>query len=147
MHRGRELTDTAMSVVAAATIVKRFAQIIVLRQPITSKTAPVRIRPMPLQTERTPTRETAKASGALTDRERSFAKLMTELPTAAKNEIQRNANQNDGWVSICFEVKSFVVGSFAVVALEEIGKTTSGSGFFSRIPAKDKTTKSRRGKV
>ena len=100
MHSTKELTDTAVRVTVAAQIVKIFAEIIVLRQPITSKTAPVRMRPRPLHTESMPTRDTAKASGALTDRARSFAKLMTELPTAAKKEIHRNAIQNDGRQSI-----------------------------------------------
>ena len=80
----------------AAQIVSIFAHIIVLRRPIASKRAPVRIRPTPLHTESTPTSETANASGAFTESARSFAKLITELPTAAKKEIQIKASQKEG---------------------------------------------------
>ena len=106
MQRGSAFIDTASNVTAAAQIVRIFAQIIVLRHPIISKTAPVRMRPRPLHTESIPTRETARVSGAFTDRARSFAKLITELPTAARKDIQMNAIQKDGLQSICFDVKS-----------------------------------------
>ena len=65
-----------------------------------SKRAPVRIRPKPLHTESTPTRETANAYGAFTDSARSFAKLITELPTAAKKEIHIKASQKESLDSI-----------------------------------------------
>ena len=84
----------------AALMVSIFAQIMVLRRPIESKRAPVRIRPKPLHTESTPTSETANASGAFTDSARSLAKLITELPTAARNEIQIKASQKEGRESI-----------------------------------------------
>ena len=69
-----------------------------------SKRAPVMIRPMPLHTESTPTRDTANDSGALTDKARSFAKLITELPTAAKNEMHIKASQKEGRDNICKDV-------------------------------------------
>lgn len=94
---------TASSVTVAAPIVSIFAQIMVLRRPILSKRAPVRIRPKPLHTESTPTRDTANDSGAFTDSARSLAKLMTELPTAARKEIHIKANQKDGRDSIWME--------------------------------------------
>jgi hypothetical protein len=43
----------------------------------------------------------------LTDSAISFAKLITELPTAARNEMHKNVIQKDGWQSIFIEVKSF----------------------------------------
>jgi hypothetical protein len=103
-HITRESAYTATSVTAAAQMVKIFALSIVLRLPIASNTAPVIILPRPLHTESTPTRDTAKDSGALTDKARSLAKLITELPTAARNEMQINAIQNEGRHSICDEV-------------------------------------------
>ena len=96
IQRVREPMDTEIKVTKAAQMVRTLAQIIVLRLPITSKTAPVKIRPKPLQTESTPTRDTASASGASTERAKSLAKLITELPTAARNDIQINAIQNEG---------------------------------------------------
>ena len=77
-----------------------FEQIIVFRRPMASKRAPVRIRPNPLQTESTPTRDTASDSGAFTDSARSLAKLITELPTAARKEIHIKASQKEGRDSI-----------------------------------------------
>ena len=58
------------------------------------------IRPKPLHTERTPTRETANDSGAFTDSARSLAKLITELPTAARNDIHIKASQKEGRANI-----------------------------------------------
>ena len=84
----------------AAQIVSMLEQIIVLCRPILSKRAPVRIRPKPLQIESTPTRDTANDSGAFTDNARSLAKLITELPTAARKEIHIKASQKDGRASI-----------------------------------------------
>ena len=100
IQSGKEPKETASSVTVAAPIVSIFAQIMVLLRPIESKSAPVRIRPNPLHTESTPTRETANASGACTDSAKSFAKLITELPTAARKEIHIKANQKDGRTSI-----------------------------------------------
>ena len=96
MQRGREPMDTASKVTAAAQMVSILAHNIVLRRPIVSKSVPVRIRPRPLHTDNTPTRETAKASGAFTDKARSFAKLITELPTAARQEMHIKAIQKEG---------------------------------------------------
>mgnify|MGYP002508518557 CR=1 FL=1 len=79
MHSGREPMDTASSVMAAAKMGKILAQSMVLRRPMASKRVPVRILPRPSQTDSTPTRETANASGAFTERAKSLAKLMTEL--------------------------------------------------------------------
>ena len=104
IQSGREPMDTASNVTAAAQMVSMLAHNMVLRRPMESKSAPVRMRPMPLHTDRTPTKETAKDSGASTDKARSFAKLMTELPTAARKEMQTKAIQKDGRQSICFEV-------------------------------------------
>ena len=104
MQRGREPMDTASSVTAAAQIVSALAHSIVLRRPMVSKSAPVRMRPRPLHTDKTPTRETASVSDAFTDRARSLAKLITELPTAARKEIHINAIQKEGRQSICTEV-------------------------------------------
>ena len=100
MQRGSEPTDTESKVMPAAQSVRTLASSIVLRRPITSNTAPVRIRPIPLQTESTPTSDTASDSAASTESARSFAKLITELPTAARKEMQINAIQNDGLASI-----------------------------------------------
>ena len=96
----KELDITAINVTRAAQIVKILAHIIVLRQPMTSNNAPVIILPIPLQTESTPTKETAKVSGAFTESAISFAKLITELPTAARKDMHRNAIQKDGRQSI-----------------------------------------------
>ena len=104
IQRGKDPEDTASNVTAAAPMVSRLEQIIVLRRPIASKRAPVRMRPNPLHTESTPTRETAKVSGAFTDNARSLAKLITELPTAARKEIQINASQKEGRDNICADV-------------------------------------------
>ena len=104
MHSGREPMDTANSVTPAAQMVRPLAHSIVLRRPMESKSAPVKIRPIPLHTDRTPTKETARDSGASTDRAKSLAKLMTELPTAARKEIHTKAIQKEGRQSICFEV-------------------------------------------
>ena len=79
IQRGRAFIDTESNVTAAAQIVRIFAQIIVLRQPITSNTAPVIIRPRPLQTESIPTRETARVSGAFTESARSLWKAATYI--------------------------------------------------------------------
>ena len=106
IQRGRDLADTASRVIIAAKMVKALALSIVLRRPIASNTAPVIIRPNPLHTESTPTRETARDSGASTDRARSLAKLITELPTAARKLMHTKAIQNDGLHSICRDVKS-----------------------------------------
>ena len=100
MQSAKESTDTAIRVTVAAPIVRIFAQSIVLRQPIESNRIPVRMRPTPLHIERIPTRETANASGASTDRARSLAKLITELPTAARKDMHINAIQKDGRESI-----------------------------------------------
>lgn len=100
IQRGREPMDTAKSVTPAAQMVSTLAHNIVLRRPMESKRAPVRIRPNPLHTDNTPTRDTARASEALTDSAKSLAKLITELPTAAKKEIQINAIQKEGRQSI-----------------------------------------------
>ena len=91
MQRGRELTLTAMSVTPAEAMVSTLAEIIVKRLPIESNTAPQIILPRPLQTDKTPTKDTARDSGAFTERARSFAKLITELPTAARKEMQIKA--------------------------------------------------------
>jgi hypothetical protein len=48
-----------------------------------------------LHTESTPTKDTASASVALTDSARSFAKLITELPTAARKEMQIKQDKLD----------------------------------------------------
>jgi len=96
--------DAAISVTAAAQMVSALAHSMVLRLPITSNTAPVMIRPSPLHTERAPTSDTARASGAETDMARSLAKLITELPTAARKEMQMKAIQNDGRRSISADV-------------------------------------------
>ena len=101
IHNGKELMNVAKRVTDAAQIVRTFAQSMVFLRPIASKTAPVIMRPIPLHTDSTPTKETANVSEALTDNARSFAKLITELPTAAKKEMHRNAIQNDGLFSIC----------------------------------------------
>ena len=100
MQRGNDPTETASRVTPAAHIVITFAQIIVLRRTIASNTAPVIMRPIPLLTDSTPTRDTASDSDAFTEIARSFAKLITELPTAARKEMQTNAIQNDGLLSI-----------------------------------------------
>ena len=100
MQSGREPMKTASKVTAEAKMVRILAHIMVLRRPMLSKSAPVRIRPKPLQTESTPTRETASDSGAFTERARSLAKLMTELPTAARKEMQIKAIQKEGRRSI-----------------------------------------------
>lgn len=100
IQSGKDTMVTAKRVTPAAQIVRMFAHSIVLRRPMVSKTAPVRIRPKPLHTERIPTRVTARDSGAFTESAKSLAKLITELPTAAKKEIQINAIQNDGRRSI-----------------------------------------------
>ena len=100
IQRGKEPRLTANNVTAAAPIVSKLEQIIVLRRPMVSKSAPVRIRPKPLHTESTPTRETANDSGAFTDSARSLAKLITELPTAAKKEMHIKASQKEGRASI-----------------------------------------------
>ena len=92
--------DTASNVTPAAQMVRVLAHNMVFLRPMMSKTAPVRIRPKPLHTERTPTRVTARDSGAFTERARSLAKLITELPTAARKEMQINAIQKDGRESI-----------------------------------------------
>ena len=104
IQSGKELIVTANSITAAAQLVSILAHSMVLRRPIVSKRAPVRIRPKPLHMDNTPTRDTAKASGAYTDRARSLAKLITELPTAARQEIQIKAIQKEGRQSICREV-------------------------------------------
>ena len=104
IQRGKEPIDTASKVTVAAQMVITLAQIIVLRRPMRSKMAPVRIRPRPLQTDKTPTRETARDSGAFTERAKSLAKLMTELPTAARKEIQIKAIQNESLASISRDV-------------------------------------------
>ena len=96
MHSGKELINVAKRVTDAAQIVRTFAQSIVFLRPIASKTAPVSMRPMPLQTERTPTKETARDSGADTESARSLAKLITVLPTAAKKEMVIKAIQKEG---------------------------------------------------
>ena len=105
-HKGREPTDTANRVTAAAQMVRILAYSIVLRRPMASKSAPVRIRPRPLQIDKIPTRDTARASDAFTDNAKSLAKLITELPTAAKKEMHTKAIQKEGRQSICAEVRS-----------------------------------------
>ena len=100
MHRESEPTETAINVTVAAHIVNILANNIVLRRPMMSNKVPVRILPRPLHTDNTPTRETANDSEAFTDKAKSLAKLITELPTAAKNEMQMNAIQNEGRLSI-----------------------------------------------
>ena len=92
--------DTANKVTAAAQIVRILAHSMVLRRPIRSKSEPVRIRPKPLHTDNTPTRETASDSDVFTDNAKSLAKLITELPTAAKKEMQIKAIQKEGRQSI-----------------------------------------------
>ena len=75
----------------AAIIVRMFAEIIVVFLPNLSKRIPVRIRPMPLKTESTPTSVVAREGAASTDSIRSLAKLITQLPTAVINAIQMKA--------------------------------------------------------
>ena len=96
IQRGREPIDTANSVTAAAQMVSALAYSMVLRRPILSKSVPVRMRPRPLHTDNTPTRDTANDSEAFTDRARSLAKLITELPTAAKHDMHIKAIQKEG---------------------------------------------------
>ena len=95
IQRGKEPRVTASNVTLAAQMVNMFAHSIVLRRPIVSNRVPVRIRPKPLHMDRTPTRETANASGAFIDSARSLAKLITELPTAARNDMHKKANQKE----------------------------------------------------
>ena len=95
IQSGKELKETANNVTTAAQMVNIFAHNMVLRRPMVSNKAPVRIRPKPLHIDSTPTRETANASGAFVDSARSLAKLITELPTAARNEMHRKANQKE----------------------------------------------------
>ena len=104
MQRGRDPMETAKRVTAAAQMVRALDHSMVLRRPMASKSAPVRMRPMPLHTDSKPTRETASDSGALTERARSLAKLMTELPTAARKEMLTKAIQKEGRQSIWPEV-------------------------------------------
>ena len=96
IHNTREFTLTDTSTTAAAAMVSILAHSIVFLRPILSKSEPVRMRPKPLHTDSTPTRETANDSGAFTDSAKSLAKLITELPTAAKKEMQRKAIQKEG---------------------------------------------------
>ena len=100
MHTGSEPMVTASKVIPAAQMVKIFAHIIVFLGPNLSKTIPVSILPRPLHMERTPTKETARLSGAFTESARSFAKLITELPTAARKDMQIKASQNEREQSI-----------------------------------------------
>ena len=100
IQSGREPMETASNVTAAAQMVSTLAHNMVLRRPILSKSVPVRIRPKPLHTDNTPTRDTANASEAFTDKARSLAKLITELPTAARKEMHMKAIQKEGRQSI-----------------------------------------------
>lgn len=50
--------NTASKVTPDAQMVSILALSMVLRRPMTSNSVPVRIRPKPLQTDKTPTRET-----------------------------------------------------------------------------------------
>ena len=93
MHMGSDPQDTASRVTPAAAMVSTLVTIMVNRRPLTSNSAPVKMRPKPLQTLRTPTIVVANASPAPTDRERSLAKLITLLPTAPSNPRQANAIQ------------------------------------------------------
>ena len=93
MQSGKELTDTATNVIPVAAIVRILAAIIVNLLPIASKSAPVMMRPSPLQTARTPTSVVARAASAPTESARSLAKLMTELPAAVKQTSAKNARQ------------------------------------------------------
>ena len=85
---------TAKRVTPAAKIVRTPAEIIVNLRPRLSKTAPVIILPSPLHTARTPTSVVARLACAPTERARSRAKLITELPTAVKHTSAKNARQN-----------------------------------------------------
>lgn len=87
MHIGKELKTTERRVIPAATIESRFAAIMVNLLPAASKSAPVRILPSPLQADRTPTSVVASAALAPVESARSFAKLITELPTATRQVI------------------------------------------------------------
>ena len=107
MQRGSELRDTASKVTPAAMIVMKLAVNIVLRRPAASNNAPVNILPRPLQIERTPTNVVASESAAPTPRTRSFAKLITELPTAVRQIRQTNARQKVKRFIISEVVKSF----------------------------------------
>jgi hypothetical protein len=51
--------------------------------------------------------------------------------------MQKNAIQNDGLQSICFDVKSCLSAESPLIAFERFasGKTTSAPGFLSIIPA------------
>ena len=91
---------TAKSVMPAAQMVSTLANNMVLRRPMRSKIIPIRIRPKPLQIDKTPTKVTARDSAAFTDKARSFAKLITELPTAARKDRQVNAIQKEARRSI-----------------------------------------------
>ena len=75
MQSGSDESITEMSVTTVAQMVMRFAQIIVFLRPIKSKSAPVRILPIPLQTESTPTSVTASDSAAPTESDKFFAEL------------------------------------------------------------------------
>ena len=142
IHNGKELMNVAKRVTDAAQIVRMFAQSMVFLRPIASKTAPVRMRPTPLQTERTPTKETASDSGADTESARSLAKLITVLPTAAKKESVIKAIQKEGRRIICAEVKSCFSKPSVLFAFEALGcgSATFASGFFKIKAAKAKTT-------
>ena len=137
MHNGNDPIETERSVTPAAIMVRIFAQTIVFFRPMASNTAPVIILPTPLHTERTPTNETANASGAFTDNAISFAKLITELPTAANKDIQIKAIQNEGRHSILEEDSSSCsTSSFLLFFNSAFEKTILTSGFFRIIPDK-----------
>lgn len=84
MQKERDDICTASKVTVAAVMVRMAEVIMVIFLPAASKSAPVKTRPKPLQTASTPTMVVARAVVAPTESAKSRAKLITELPTAAR---------------------------------------------------------------
>ena len=136
------MSNTDTRVIPAAQIVRMFAEIMVIRRPSASYTAPVRILPRPLQTASTPTRVVARVGAAPTESTRSRAKLITELPTAVMNTINTKALQKVKLESISRVVKSLTSKHSAFLALPffAVGRTVSGVGALRIRPAIIRTT-------